>query len=56
MRTSTIRPTTNKEVSIISFQIDVPELKILEKISKHQKKSRSSIIRECVTEKVRMWK
>ena len=56
MRTSTIRPTTNKEVSIISFQIDVPDLEIVEKISKHQKKSRSSVLRECVTEKVRMWR
>ena len=55
MRTSIVRR-TGREVTKCSFQIDVPDLDIVEKISKHQKKSISSVLRECVTEKVRMWR
>jgi len=55
MRTSIVRR-TGREVTKCSFQIDVPDLDIVEKISKKRQVSLSDVLRECVRREVRMWR
>jgi hypothetical protein len=55
MRTSTIR-NTGREVTKVSFQLDVKDIDLVEKISKKQKVSQSEVLRECVRREIRHWK
>ena len=55
MRTN-IRRSTGRQVTKCSFQIDVKDIDLVEKISKKQKVSQSEVLRECVRREVRHWK
>ena len=53
---NTIKRNTGREVTRCSFQIDVKDIDLVEKISKKQKVSQSEVLRECVRREVRHWK
>lgn len=55
MRTSTLR-NTGREVTKVSFQLDVRDIDVVEKISKKRQVSLSDVLRECVRREVRMWR
>ena len=55
MRTN-IKRNTGREVTKVSFQLDVKDIDLVEKISKKQKVSQSEVLRECVRREVRHWK
>ena len=55
MRTNIIR-NTGREVTKVSFQLDVKDIDLVEKISKKQKVSQSEVLRECVRREIRHWK
>jgi len=55
MRTSTIR-NTGREVTKVSFQLDVKDIDLVEKISKRRMVSQSEILRESVLNYIRNWR
>ena len=55
MRTN-IRRSTGREVTKCSFQIDVKDIDVVEKISKKRQVSQSEVLRECVRREVRNWR
>ena len=54
MRTN-IKRNTGREVTKCSFQIDVKDIDVVEKISKKRQVSLSDVLRECVRREVRNW-
>ena len=55
MRTN-IRRNTGREVTKCSFQIDVKDIDLVEKISKRRMVSQSEILRESVLNYIRNWR
>ncbi len=55
MRTSTIR-NTGREVTKCSFQIDVRDIDVVEKISKKRMISQSEVLRESVLHYIKNWR
>jgi hypothetical protein len=52
---NTIKRNTGREVTKCSFQIDVKDIDVVEKISKKRQVSLSDVLRECVRREVRNW-
>ena len=55
MRTN-IRRSTGREVTKCSFQIDVKDIDVVEKISKKRMISHSEVLRESVLNYIRNWR
>ena len=55
MRTN-IKRNTGREVTKCSFQIDVRDIDVVEKISKKRKISQSEVLRESVLNYIKNWR
>ena len=55
MRTN-IRRSTGREVTKCSFQIDVRDIDVVEKISKKRQVSQSEVLRESVLNYIKNWR